>query len=305
MKSLAACPICESESWKRLYTGRTTRNECDPKRWQVAVCTQCQHCFLNPQPSWSDLGEYYHSGYQSYESTHGVGESLEKAVESARMSGSYRHVSIHSGLKVLDVGSGGGSFLCVAKALGAEVMGVEPSSHGVNSAKSLGLEVFEGTLEEFAAGKPHLRFDLITFSHVVEHLPDPIGTIALAATLLAAGGRIWVAIPNGACRFARLLEWRWHSTDLPLHLHHFSPNSLRVLADRADVSLLDLRTYSLPKSVRGSILSEWRYRWLVPRRIGSRLLSQRRVERRAARMDAEGSGEAILAEFGRRGNVVD
>ena len=107
-----------------------------------------------------------------------------------------------------------------------------------------------------------------------------------------------MAVPNGACRSARRLEWRWHSTDLPLHLQHFSPQSMRVAAERAGLLVRSLQTYSLPAAVRASILSEWRFRWGVPRRIGCTLLSEKFVDRYAARLDRGLAGEAILAEFG-------
>jgi len=303
MHALSCCPICGSNSWGRVFTGRTTRRPHDPARWVLARCSQCDHGFLNPRPSWDELGPYYHSSYAPYDALHGLPGSFEATVSEAKSQGSFRHVAIHPGQRILDVGSGGGSFLRVARALGAEVAGVEPSAFGARAARDQGLSVFEGTLEQYVASGAGDRFDLITFSHVVEHLPDPINTITLSAALLDSGGRIWLAVPNGACRSARRLGWRWHSTDLPLHLHHFSPRSMRVLSERAGVQLHDLRTYSLPKAVRGSILQELRYRWMVPRRIGSAVLTQRFVDRRATRMDADGVGEAIVAEFVPRGHA--
>jgi SAM-dependent methyltransferase len=263
----------------------------------MARCSQCQHGFLNPQPQWDELSDYYHSNYSPYQSSHGLADEFDRTVQNARRSGSYRHVEISPGLRVLDIGCGGGSFLAVARALGGIVRGVEPSSFGVRAAREQGLEVFEGTLEDFARDAKQGTFDLITFSHVVEHLCDPIATLSLAKTLLATNGKIWVAVPNGSCYYARSLTWRWHSSDLPLHLHHFSPESMRITAFRAGLSLDSLRTYSLPKAVKGSILQELRYRWKIPRRLAQVCLSQQRIERKAAEMDQRILGEAILAEF--------
>lgn len=296
MRQLSRCPICGSDRWQRIYSGRTTRRPVDVKRWHLARCSACDHGFLNPQPSFDDLADYYHSDYNPYDPSHGLADSLEATIARARSQGGYRHVSIRPNMTILDVGAGGGSFLQVAKALGANVTGVEPSPFGVRAARARGLDVFEGTLDQYVATSP-ARFELITFSHVVEHLTEPAVDIALAAKLLAPGGRIWIAVPNGACRSARQLGWRWHSTDLPLHLHHFSPGSMRLLAEQAGVMLANLYTFSLPKAVRGSILQEWRQRWKVPRRLGNAILSQAFVDRKAARMDAKGAGEAIVAEF--------
>ncbi|MEX2212562.1 MAG: methyltransferase domain-containing protein [Phycisphaeraceae bacterium] len=299
MQKLSACPICKSQALQQVYVGRTTRNPADPKRWTFARCSTCDHGFLNPQPQWDELGDYYHSGYQSYDVNHGLSEDLESTVRSARAAGIYRHVSVRPGLRILDVGSGGGSFLAVTKALGAQVRGVEPSPVAARRAREWELDVFEGSLEAYVASGNRDLFDLITFSHVVEHLPDPISTLALAATLLAQGGTIWVAVPNGACGAARRLQWRWHSSDLPVHLQHFSIPSMSLAAENAGLLIHNIQTYSLPAALRSSVLAEWRFRWKVPRRIGSALLSRRSVERRAARLDRDAAGEAILAQFQR------
>lgn len=297
MRDLSICPICGSREWSNSYTGQTTRNPDDPGRWQVAQCSTCDHGFLNPQPTWDELDQYYNANYQPYDSTHGLTESLESTVSKARSSGTYNHVAIRPNLRILDVGAGGGAFLTVAKAMGAHAVGVEPSSFGVRAARAKGLDVFEGTLEQYVASGVRERFDLITFSHVIEHLPDPIGTLALAATLLTDGGRIWLAVPNAACHSARRLQWRWHSADLPIHLHHFSPQSMRVAAEKAGLALHSLNTYSLPAAVRSSVLLEWRHRWMVPQKVAAPFLSQTFINQKAVRMDADCVGEAILAEF--------
>ncbi len=307
VRELSSCPMCGSSAWRNSYIGKTTRNPDDPSRWIVAQCSACDHGFLNPQPTWDKLNQYYNANYQPYDASHGLTESLESTVAKAESTGVYNHVAIRPGLRILDVGAGGGSFLTVAKTLGAHTMGVEPSTFGVRAARANGLDIFEGTLEQYVASGVNERFDLITFSHVIEHLPDPIGTLTLAASLLADGGRIWLAVPNAACHSARRLQWRWHSADLPIHLHHFSPQSMRVAAEKAGLSLHSLNTYSLPAAVRSSLLLEWRHRWMVPQKVGSAVLSTTFIEQRASRMDKDGVGEAILAEFtlsGTRKSIV-
>jgi hypothetical protein len=108
---------------------------------------------------------------------------------------------------------------------------------------------------------------------------------------------VWLSVPNGACNAAQQLGWRWHSTDLPIHLHHFSLQSMKIAAERAGLKPGRIYTYSLPSSVRGSMLSALRTRWMIPARIATAFLSDARVERRAADLDAHAAGEAIIAEL--------
>jgi len=282
----------------KAYTGRTTRQPTDSATWDLWRCKNCDHGFVNPQPDWKDLDKYYSASYDPYSPDHGLHSDLSTMVANARAKGEYRHVRIRPGLRVLDVGCGGGSFLRVIKELGAMVFGVEPSQDATEVARKQGLDVFHGTLEGFF-GNGHAgdRFDLITFSQVAEHLPDPVSTLSTATRFLAPGGTVWVSVPNGACDAARQLGWRWHSTDLPIHLHHFSLKSIKIAAERAGLAPERVYTFSLPSSVRGSILTELRSRWMIPARVATAMLSDARVERRATEQDAKAAGEAIIAEL--------
>ncbi len=297
MNQLQACPLCGTESFQHAYSGRTTRNPDDPKRWELVRCLDCDHGFLNPQPQWDELAEYYHSAYPPYDPNHGVTEDFEAVAASARETGTYRHVSIRPGLRILDVGCGGGSFLAVAQKMGAEVQGVEPSEVAAERARQLGLNVTTGTLETFAETNPDARYDMITFSHVVEHLTDPVHTLKVAASLLNKEGMVWVAVPNGACGFARRLGWRWYSTDLPLHLQHFSITSMKTTAERAGLKVETIYTYSLPAAVRMSMLVEWKQQFRIPQRISRAIWTEQRAEKLAKKLDQESAGEAILVEM--------
>ena len=304
MRQLQGCPVCRSDYLTYHYTGRTTRNPIDPATWNVWQCERCNHRFLNPQPTWEELRDYYHEQYKAYDPSHGLESDFDAVVQRARECGEYRHVSIRPGMRVLDVGCGGGSFLRVARELGAKVEGVEPSTVAAQRACQYGLSVFKGTLEQYAGqvGSDNL-FDLVTFSHVIEHVPDPIETLATAGGLLNENGMIWVKVPNGDCRFARALGWRWHSTDLPLHLMHFSLTSIRVTAEHAGLSVRRLYTYSLPRAVGSSIILMLKHRWMIPARVGRRLVWAGYIARKAVELDRKSVGEAIIAELIREGSL--
>ena len=59
------------------------------------------------------------------------------------------------------------------------------------------------------------RYDAIVYCHVLEHLTDPLSTIALARKHLAPNGRFVVALPNVATWRMRLhlLSGRWEYAD--------------------------------------------------------------------------------------------
>jgi 2-polyprenyl-3-methyl-5-hydroxy-6-metoxy-1,4-benzoquinol methylase len=103
---------------------------------------------MNPQPTWDELSVYYSSDYSPYEPMHGSDADDAASAAHARSAGKLRHILLPTGLRVLDVGCGGGYFLRVARLLGADVEGIEPSPHGVEQARKSGLQVFNGTVQD-------------------------------------------------------------------------------------------------------------------------------------------------------------
>jgi 2-polyprenyl-3-methyl-5-hydroxy-6-metoxy-1,4-benzoquinol methylase len=292
MQQLTCCPVCGSDRIHHDYEAQTTRKT-DARRWQVDRCEACTHGFMNPQPSWEELAPYYSETYSAYDPESGHDDEI---VAQAQRTGEFRHIKITPGDKLLDVGCGGGFFLRIAARLGADVEGVEPSPVAAERCRATGLEIFTGTLERYAVAQPHKRFKIITANHVLEHVPDPVATLAVMKRLLSPGGMVWIAVPNADCDFCRTLKGAWHSADLPYHLMQFTPKSLSVASERAGMDLRSITTYSLPCGVAASIRQILRRRYLVPFRLTMRLgiIESFFAPRLAHRLDAACRGETIL-----------
>jgi 2-polyprenyl-3-methyl-5-hydroxy-6-metoxy-1,4-benzoquinol methylase len=298
MPALDHCPICESSNIALRFNGFTNRRRSDGIVWPVFECRDCGHGFMNPQPGPEVLNGYYDAEYEPYDDKHGATEDDVHVVASARRLGEFRHIPLPVGKKILDFGCGGGYFLRICRELGADVQGIEPSAHGAEITRRQGIPVFNGTLEQFQAERGGDRFDVITSNHVLEHVPDPVRTLAGLGSLLAPGGSITIAVPNARCTFAQELGPEWYSTDLPFHLHQFSAESLRIAAERAGLSTQSIGTTSLPASTAASLQLLLRQKYFVPRRLTMRLpLFKRYSEHLATRHDEQRRGEALLARF--------
>ncbi len=135
-------------------------------------------------------------------------------------------------MRLLDFGCGSGGFLARMHAQGWHVTGVDASAAAVAEVREvLGLEAFHGTL-------PHPRlvpgsFDVVTMWESLEHLHQPLDALRHARTLLASGGRLYVSVPNIEGLPFRWFGEAWTGLDLPRHLTHFSPATLRAMLDRA------------------------------------------------------------------------
>jgi len=95
----------------------------------------------------------------------------------------------------IDVITGCGFFLVVAKKRGWEVVGVEPSNQSVEVAqRQYGLDVINGTLREYDGNS---QFDVITFINVLDHSVEPWKEIDRTNNLLKPEGLIYIRFPNG------------------------------------------------------------------------------------------------------------
>ena len=132
--------------------------------------------------------------------------------------------------RALDVGCGNGSYMLWLRELGWMVSGNEVDPSAVKVARAAGLEVFEGDLQ--AAGFPPSSFDVINFSSVLDHTPNPVGNVSEAFRLLKPGGQLVAHSPNGDSLQHRLFKDRWYGVDSD-HLYMFSPATWRRLFEQA------------------------------------------------------------------------
>lgn len=299
MRQLEDCPVCGSISIHYDYTAPTTRSDIDTRMWTVWQCDDCTHGFMNPQPSKLEMAPYYASTYEAYDPSHGSVEDDDLSTDSARREGTFRHIPLPTGKRLLDIGCGAGFFLRVAQKLGASVEGIEPSVFGAEQTRKNGIKVFNGTLEDYVAAGKGEKFDIITANHVIEHVPSPVETLTIMKTLLAPGGYIWIAVPNANYQISRKLRGYWHSTDLPYHLMQFSPESITKAGQMAGLKVRSQKTESIPSIVAGSLRLYLRYRWWLPRSLTRYigLIDRVWAPRFARTVDSQCSGEAILTEF--------
>jgi 2-polyprenyl-3-methyl-5-hydroxy-6-metoxy-1,4-benzoquinol methylase len=90
-----------------------------------------------------------------------------------------------------------------------------------------GASVFVGD----AVAAPYLpnTFDVITSFDLLEHVYSPREFLTKVFEWLKPGGIYYAMMPNIASWEARLFRTYWRA-ELPRHLFHFSPDSLRYLA---------------------------------------------------------------------------
>jgi SAM-dependent methyltransferase len=109
-----------------------------------------------------------------------------------------------------------------------QLNGIEISAPSAEKARARsGAQVFVGDIVE--APFPPESFDVITSFDVLEHLYHPRQTMEKVWEWLKPDGIFYVVIPNILSWEARIFRSYWYGLELPRHLSHFSPESLRNL----------------------------------------------------------------------------
>ncbi|MDD2735826.1 MAG: class I SAM-dependent methyltransferase [Desulfuromonadaceae bacterium] len=226
------------------------KNEAESSH-SVSYCRICGIGTTEPQPDDEILHALHSTQY--YRNGEGVrfAGPVEWLVEGMRRWRIHRLSQlVHKG-RALDIGCGSGRFLRALRLSGWEVAGLELNDDTATAARKVHGLTVEASLEAFA----DKSFDLITITHVLEHIRDPRQMLAECARLLKPGGVIAVAVPNIESWQARLTQEHWFHLDLPRHLWHFSEKWLsKELAERG-FSQIAVRRLDLAHNIFGWLQS--------------------------------------------------
>lgn len=139
-------------------------------------------------------------------------------------------------VKALDVGSGTCVFLHELKKYVNHTYCVDPDPTAVNHAKvEVGVsDAFQGGISDM---DDSLKFDLITFNKVLEHVEDPIEQLNEAKNRLTDQGIIYVELPEGMKIYenGQIAQRAEFAVE---HLTVFTDQSIRYLASEAGLQTL-------------------------------------------------------------------
>jgi len=140
--------------------------------------------------------------------------------------------------RVLDIGSSAGVLLQqFQKSFGSDVVGVEPGDAYRAFADESGIEMKEsiGAL----SASDHGKFDLVSMSHVLEHLTDPVEDLKrIKLELLKEDGTLLLEVPN----------FYAHDSYELAHLACYTPHTLREVLKQAGFRLVYLKRHGVPRS---------------------------------------------------------
>lgn len=245
------CPLCGESEYLRLYRNPDVLHHV-PGVFQAVRCNGCSHVYTNPCPDRDSLAACYpeeygcHSevtndpkltdGDESATPEPGRAIRILRYVPGLRVL--YRYLadkksevllSPSGGGRALELGCGRGDFLARLQDLGWNATGVDVVERSVRLGKLRGLDVRHGTLTEQAFDDDY--FDMFCGWMVFEHTPDPVDVIQEAARIVRTDGYLAMSVPNFGAIERRVFARYWLGLELPRHLQHFTPRSLRDLLE--------------------------------------------------------------------------
>ena len=81
-------------------------------------------------------------------------------------------------------------------------------------------------------------FDAITLWHVLEHVHDLSAYVQQLKKLLNKKGKLFIAVPNYTSLDAKIYKEYWAAYDVPRHLYHFSPASMKLLMEKNGLNII-------------------------------------------------------------------
>ena len=227
---LPDCPICGAGESEPAY-------RFDP--FGVVRCGSCGVHYLRPRLPESAMIELYRSG--DYFEAGSVGYDSYAEQEPA-LRATFRRVvrrlvrSRLAGGDLLDVGCGYGYFLDEARGAFASRVGTEFSDGAAAHARSLGLDVVSGGIDELPADA---AFDCIVGTHVIEHVYDPRAFVGRLHALLRPGGTLLLATPDMASGWRRFMGRHWPSFKVPEHVVYLDGGALGRLYASAGLEAVE------------------------------------------------------------------
>jgi 2-polyprenyl-3-methyl-5-hydroxy-6-metoxy-1,4-benzoquinol methylase len=236
------CPVCGSDKLSSVL--EAVDYTVSKQRFAIWHCNSCTFRLTQDVPAADSIAPYYQSEeYISHSDTgKGIINRLYHQVRKRTLGGKRKLVEEITGVKrgnILDIGAGTGAFLNEMKTTGWHITGLEPDAGARTMADKLYGLSFNTPDKLFEL--PQDNYDTITMWHVLEHVHDLNGYVAQFKKLLKPNGKLFIAVPNYTSYDAASYHEYWAAYDVPRHLYHFSPASMKRLIEKHGLKIISYK----------------------------------------------------------------
>jgi len=230
------CPVCgKTESLAVGTLQNTYPNPLILSSYDLVKCPYCDVVYLSPLPPPEDLAKIYSESQFDYYTEDSIQTVLEFC--SQRMRSMSQALGNPERLSVLEIGAGPAWLARAAKLCHPNAMTVAQDISSEMSQKCPWVDYY---LVD-SADSPELDqrgpYDVISLTHVIEHLPDPVAMLRRLKPICR--GLIFITAPHRPEAWSGTIEeWTKYSYNhVPGHLQYFSGHGLQMAAQRAGLQV--------------------------------------------------------------------
>lgn len=240
---LNSCPICGSSKFDPLITVHN---------FQYCECSNCKHNFLDSPPDREKVASLYVGEEDTHCCQSMVYQSDEIFNKRLEMISRPKVAFVRDYLEPknslwVDIGCACGEMLVAAREQGWRVAGIEADAAQVESARAKGLEVREGYLTPQNAKEFLGEANIVSAINLIEHIPDPIGTLQAISESIVIGTYLVTEVPRQPSlgSFANFVfpQLVYRQFCPPDHLHVFSERSMEILLERSGFTPIAVWTF--------------------------------------------------------------
>jgi SAM-dependent methyltransferase len=235
-QTIESCPLCGSKE-NSLFNRSTFLDRQITNR----ICDRCGLVFQSPRMTDEETDEFYKGEYRRMYHQ-GQERPSEKVLEVQRKRAATMQkivaMKVEKVSRHLEIGcSAGYLLLALQEQYGCTSIGIEPGNAYRDHAVQQGFKVYP-SLAELQENREE-RFDLISMSHVLEHLTDPVGYLSeLRRSWLTPDGWLFLEVPNLYGHFSYEVA----------HLFSFTSHSLEQVIRKAGFRVVQLVKHGQPRS---------------------------------------------------------
>ncbi len=248
------CALCGSSETTDVQTASVLHFG-ERHAFHVVRCARCALVYLNPRPVKEEIGAFYPKEYHA-ELLRVVNAGWSNPIMRRGMEAVRRRRSspVVPGGQLLDIGCNFGLYLQGQRERGWSVQGIEIDEQAAEYARSeFGLHVQVGDAGDVLPTFPDAHFDVVTLWHVLEHLYNPAEILAHIYRILKPGGVMMLEVPNYASPTARVFGEYWFPLEVPRHLYHFTPRTLRAILDTSGLNVTSVTGVPAPEAISWSL----------------------------------------------------
>ena len=222
-----SCPACNRDHCINIFS---------KEGGQYVSCLSCRMVYLNPVFTDAALTAYYTNNKVEQGLVVSDDFTFYEELYNKGLTAAQGRTSVSN---ILDIGCSTGLFLDIAKSNGWKTYGLELNQIESEISGNKGHKVEKDLLEN---ANFDVKFGIISFWDVFEHIKDGAKTLRLAKELLTDDGVILIQIPSSDSIAAKVMQGKCNMFDGLEHVNLYGVNSLKLLVENCKLNILDIKS---------------------------------------------------------------